>query len=127
MKHKILLVGTILSAAILLVLLETTNPTSTGPLGILIVFILMYMSALGVLTYFIMGLSYLVCYIGRALRSEKSLQRVSFLHAYYYASVVSLMPVMFVGMKSVGDLGVAEVLLVIVFVAAACFYIKKRF
>lgn len=46
--------------------------------------------------------------------------------SYYFASVIALAPVMVVGMQSVGEVGLYELLLVILFVGIACVYIAKR-
>ena len=126
MKRRILAWCTIFSIFLLAVLVETTNPTKTGPLGILAVFILLYTSVLGVLTYLFMLGSKLLVRTSRIVKTRIPLQPISVLHAYYYASIVALAPVMLIGMLSVGDMGVREVLLVVVFEVVACLYIKKR-
>lgn len=127
MKRQILAWCTIISIFLLAILVETTNPTKTGPLGILVVFILLYTSVLGVLTYiFVLG-SKLVVRSSRIVKTRVPLEPLSMLHAYYYASIVALAPVMLVGMLSVGDMGMREVLLVVAFEVVACLYIKKRF
>ncbi|MDB5165118.1 MAG: rane protein of unknown function [Candidatus Saccharibacteria bacterium] len=46
--------------------------------------------------------------------------------AYYFSSVVSLSPVMLVGMQSVGGIGVYECGLVALFTIIGCVYIAKR-
>lgn len=126
MKRRILAWCTILSIFLLAVLVETTNPTKTGPIGILAVFILLYTSVLGVLTYlFVMG-SRLLVRGSQMVKTRTPFQPLSVLRAYYYASIVALAPVMFVGMLSVGDMGIREVFLVVVFEVVACLYIKKR-
>src|SRR5690606_5323563 len=51
MLKRIIAATTVLSALMLGVLLFTTTPSSTGPLGILGFFVFMYLTALGVLTF----------------------------------------------------------------------------
>lgn len=126
MKHRFLILGTATSLMILLILLETTSPSSAGPFGILVLFVVMYTSVLGVLTYFFMVGSRIAGRIARTMKTRVPIQPLSLLHAYYYSSVLSLAPIMLIGMKSVGDLGVTEVFLVVIFMLSACVYIKKR-
>jgi hypothetical protein len=126
MLGRIVAVISIVSSIVLIVLLHTTAPTTIGPLGILMVFILMYLSALGMLTFLI--------YEGRRLLSKMLSYRVikrtisqwSIGRSYYYASIIALAPVMFVGMQSVGEVGAYDVLLLMLFLAIACVYITKR-
>ncbi len=88
-------------------------------------FVLIYVLALGVLTFLLFGLNTLSRRLtnrGQAhLRSTMTLQR-----AYLYASVLALAPVMIVGMRSIGQAGGYEVALVVIFEVVACFYITKQ-
>lgn len=110
-----------LSAFVLLsALLQSTSPSTIHPLGILLVFVLMYLLALGVLTFFIWG-------VGRIMASfdnDRPTQPLA--RAYYFASVLALAPVMIIGMRSIGHAGVYDVSLVVIFEVIACFYITKR-
>lgn len=126
MKQHLLVWSTVLSIILLAILIGVTNPTTTGPLGILVVFILMYTSVLGALTYLFMLGSRLFVRLAQVIKTRTPPQPVSLLHAYYYASIVALAPVMLVAMLSVNDMGVREILLVVVFEVVACLYIKKR-
>ena len=47
-------------------------------------------------------------------------------HAYYYASVLALTPVLLLGVKSVGHLGIYEAALIVIFEIVACFYVARR-
>lgn len=86
----------------------------------------MYTSALGVLTYlFVLG-SRLISKLAHAARTRRPLRPLRFLHAYYYASVIAIAPAMLVGMLSIGGAGMIEIILVVVFIVAACVYIRKR-
>lgn len=60
-------------------------------------------------------------------RYKLRLLEISKLKLYYYASVVSLAPVIMLGMVSMGGVGVLEVGLVLIFETIALFYIHKRF
>lgn len=123
---KILATITIVSLLTFLALLFLTNPLQSGPIGILAVFISLYITVLGCLAF--SGF-----YVSKLLSERRAmtfllrrpLERMSLLHSYYYASVIALAPVMLLGMGSVGKTGVGEVLLVIIFVVAACVYVRK--
>lgn len=101
MLGKIIALSSMMAMAYLVFLLQTTTPSTIGPLGILLVFILMYITALGVLTFFIVGLQKLLLKITVAIDARKAFAPMSFMRAYYFASVMALGPVMIIGMQSV--------------------------
>jgi hypothetical protein len=112
---------------LLAVLLQTTTPATIGPLGILLVFILLYVSALGVLTFLVFGCSRIVSKLASMTVARKTtLRPLSLGRSYYYSSVLALAPVLFVGMQSVGEVSIYDVALVVLFVVIACIYIAKR-
>ena len=47
--------------------------------------------------------------------------------SYYYSTVVALVPVIYVGMQSVGGAGLFEIVLLSLFEVLACFYVYKRY
>lgn len=120
MLEKVLAVSTLCAAVLLLAFLQVTSPSTVHPLGILFVFILIYVLALGLLTLFIFCGSKLlvVFHLTKNALTTRS--------AYLYATVVALVPVMIVCMRSIGRIGFYEVLLVIAFETVACFYIAKH-
>lgn len=120
MLEKVLAISTLIATVLLLAFLQVTSPATIHPLGILFVFLLLYVLALGVLTFFIAGSSRaLVAF--HILREPLTIRR-----AYFYASVLSLAPVMLICMQSIGRIGVYEVALILLFEGIACFYIAKR-
>lgn len=120
MLEKVLAVSTLVAAVLLLAFLQVTSPASIHPLGILFVFLLLYMLALGVLTFFIASGSRVLV----AFRIRKEVLSVR--RSYFYASVLALAPVMLACMQSIGRVGVYEIALIILFESIACFYIAKR-
>lgn len=122
MLGKVLALSTLLAFVLLSALMQSTSPSAIHPVGILAVFVLIYMLALGVLTFFVYGMANLIGRLARRGVSAKTQLR----HAYYYASVLALAPVMLIGMKSIGRANVYEVALVVVFEVVACFYISKQ-
>lgn len=116
----------VLAIILLIVLLRTTDPTTVGPFGILVVFILMYLLVLGALTFLLFLGSKLVARVAASLAVKKPLRPLTIRKAYYFSSVVSLAPVMFLAMQSVGEVGAYDIILVTLFVVIACVYISKR-
>ena len=123
MFPKALAIITLVAFVLLSALLQSTTPSTIHPVGILSVFILFYISALGVLTFFMFGLSKLLV---RFVYRNRPVQAMPLQQAYYYASVVALAPVLLVGMHSIGRGTVWDIILVIAFEVIACFYIAKR-
>lgn len=126
MLGKVIIISVIGAIVSLAVVLQTTTPTTIGPLGILIVFILMYIAVLGVLTFLLVGSSRLLVKVTAPLTVRRPLQPLGLRRAYYFSSVIALAPVMFIGMQSVGEVGAYDVLLVVLFITMACVYIAKR-
>lgn len=123
MLNKVIAVTALVAFVLLSALLQTTTPSTIHPLGILAVFILFYLLAMSLLTFFIFWLSRLL-----ARFTSKSYMRapMSMKQAYYYGSVIALAPVLLIGMRSIGRGGVWDITLVMVFEVIACFYIAKR-
>lgn len=126
MLKKIIAIITGISIAMLWVLLVTTNPSGAGPLGILIFFVLMYIAALGVLTFLFYGIGRVALNVAQTTKGKVRFEGLPFQKAYYYASVGGLAPVMLIAMQSVNQVGPYQFLLVIFFVSVAWVYIAKR-
>lgn len=126
MLGRIIGICSIVAVLLLTILLQMTNPTASGPLGILTVFILMYVSALGVLTFLLFLGSRVLAKVSRSLTVKRPFEPFSLGRAYYFSSVLALVPIMFIGMQSVGNIGFYDVVLVVLFAIIACIYIVKR-
>lgn len=123
---QILAIATLIATMVLLVVFHTTTPSSVGPLGILFVFILMYVLTLGMLTFLIYTIGNFLRRGINVVAAKRPLREVTLIRSYYFASVVALAPVMLVGIHSVGKVGFYDVLLVGVFVIISCVYVSKR-
>lgn len=110
----------------LVILINTTTPASAGPLGILGIFLFAYLLSLGVVTYFIYGISRVVAHLSAAFTVRRPIGAFSLRQSYYYGTVIAAAPIMLIGLQSVGAIGVYEVLLVALFVGIGCLYITKR-
>jgi hypothetical protein len=126
MLGRFLAISLSIAVMSLIILLQTTTPATIGPLGILIVFILMYVSVLCVLTFLLYVSSGVVGRLSSSVALKRPLQRLSLGKSYYFSSVIALAPVMLIGMQSVGEVSFYEVMLIILFVAISCVYIAKR-
>lgn len=115
----------IIGAVGLALLLQLTTPATIHPAGILIVFICIYLLVLGVLTFFIYWGSRLYAR-GLSAMTGKQYITPNLSVVYQYATVVSLAPVMLLAMRTVGGVGVSDILFVAIFVALASFYIWRR-
>lgn len=116
----------VLATLVLIFVVETTTPSSLGPLGILGVFLLTYIILLGIISWILIALNRLILRFAKIIRTRKPIARMSFLRSYYFASVVSIGVVMLLAMGSVKSLGVYEIVLVIIFIIISTFYIAKR-
>ncbi len=126
MLEKIIAIMTPVSLGLLTVILNTTAPATAGPLGILAIFIFGYLSALGIITYILYGVSRTTSHLAVAFTVKKPLRAVSFKRAYYYSTVLAAAPIMLIGLQSVGSIGVYEFMLVLLFTVIGCLYITKR-
>ena len=123
MLSRILAIITLAAFVLLSAILQSTSPSTIHPVGILFVFILFYLLALGVLTFFMFWCSRLLAKLfKRVLRGRA----MTLQEAYYFATVIALAPVLLVGMRSIGRGTVWDFVLVIIFEVVACFYIAKR-
>lgn len=126
MLRRAIVAMTVMSVAVLVILLTTTTPSTAGPLGILVFFVFMYLSVLGVLTFLFRGTSLIISRVSPTRRQKVLPQEISFKRAYYYASVMALVPVMLIAMQSVGQIGVYQILLIGLFTIIAWLYVTNR-
>jgi hypothetical protein len=116
----------IISFCLLLILLNVTTPLTAGPLGILAIFIFAYMSLVGCFAYLLRIVSLVVSRISALFIPRKPIEGLSFKRSYYYSTVVASGPIMLVGLLSVGNIGIYEVLLIAIFIIIGCLYVSKR-
>lgn len=117
----------LLVAAILLVIFSFASPIAIGPLGVLMVFGLLYL--LFASSFFIVlhwGLMVSGQLVARRRPINPRRWRLGERRAYYIASVLAFGPVMLLALNSVGQLKLQDVTLVTVLLALAVFYISKR-
>jgi hypothetical protein len=126
MLQRIIAIITGASAIVLSLMLVLTTPASAGPFGLLIIFITAYLTFLGLISYFLYGITRLAVYVTASFTLRKPLRALSFRRSYYFSTVLAAAPVMLIGLQSVGSVGIYEVILVIVFEVIGCVYVAKR-
>ena len=126
--RTLLALSPLATAFLLVAVLMTTNPLSIGPVGIMGVFVLVYLFSLS-MTFVVLHFG--IYWLSRLMISKRDTLgqhewRVGARKAYYIACVVAFVPVLFLAMRSFAELKVSDILLVGFFVAIAVFYIVKR-
>lgn len=126
MFRKIISISTVASLCLLVVLLNTTTPVTAGPFGVLAIFISIYILALGLFTFVIFQFSHLVCWLSHILMARAPISRLTLKRSYYFATVIAAIPVMIIGLQSVGTIGLYEITLTALFGIIGCLYVSKR-
>lgn len=114
-------------AIIVALILSMTNPTAVGPLGVLAFFACAYLFFV-CLFFVLIVLAQRIT--ARFVREKNQIQLTNMSSnnkSYYYSTVVALVPPIYVGMQSVGDAGLFEMVLLLLFELLACFYVYKRY
>ena len=123
---RILALITVVSCCVLTLVLFMTSPDSVGPAGLLGIFMLGYLSLLGVVTFlFYYGEQALIVALkafgGRPARRYLTLKR-----SYLFASVIAALPMMAIGLYSTGGVALHEILLIFMFGLIGILYVAKR-
>ncbi len=127
MFGKLLFIAGLVSAGLLLLLLNLTTPSNAGAFGIFAIFLLGYVVVMVVTTYCLWFLTkMLVRFSSQVAFLRRTHPAMTLRRSYYYASVIALAPVIIVSLQSVGNIGLYEIVLVILFVALGCLYVAKR-
>lgn len=126
MLVRVLIVSTIIGLVTLVAMLLLTNPGTLGPLGILIVFIAGYTSLLGIMTCFLYFSQRLYRVVARVVWPRNTIGRMSLQRAYFYSTILALLPMMLISLYSVGRVTPYEIGLLAVFGLMGVIYIAKR-
>jgi hypothetical protein len=126
MLQRVIGLITLASLCLLSLMLVFTTPASAGPFGLLVTFISAYLTFLGLISFFLYGVSRIIVYATSGFTLKKPVQPFSFRRSYYYSTVLAAAPVMLIGLQSVGSIGFYELLLVVLFEVIGCIYVTKR-
>ncbi|NCU29779.1 hypothetical protein EOM60_04185 [Candidatus Saccharibacteria bacterium] len=127
MRQLTILIIGVVTALVLLLLMNFTSPSTAGPLGILAVFLLIYVASVSFIYLVLRNVATFLAKVSRPGLLKLALEGTSPLKLYYYSSILALSPVILLGMQSVGGVRWMDLTLLIVFEILACFYIYKRF
>jgi hypothetical protein len=113
---------------VLSITLTSIDPISAGPVGILFVFVLIYLIIASLLfTVLHWGVGFVSAQIvKRGNRVTTRSYKVGVRKAYYMASAFAFGPVLLLALHSVRQLRLTDILLVGLFLTLAIFYILKR-
>jgi len=111
---------------VLSAMLTFTTPAEAGPFGLLVIFISAYLTFIGLISFFLFGITKLIASLSAGMTLRKPLMPMSFRRAYYFSTVLAAAPVMIIGLQSVRAINVYELLLVVAFEVVACLYVSRR-
>jgi len=126
MLQRVITLTTIASLCLLGLMLASTTPATAGPFGLLVIFISAYLACLGLMSFFLYGVSRVIGHVARSFGSRRAPVTMTLRRAYYFSTVLAAAPVMLIGLQSVGSIGIYEVALVLIFEIIGCLYIAKR-
>lgn len=118
--------ASVVSLCLLAVLFNVMAPSNAGPFGVLAIFILIYISCMGISTLLIYAFSRLTAHLSVIIMARRPIEAISFRRSYYFSTVLSAVPVILIGLQSVGRIGIYEYLLVLIYVIIGCTYVHKQ-
>lgn len=113
MSKRLILMLSLLSAVILLIMLNFTTPVSIGPFGVLVFFTIFYLLMLGIATVLVGIVARLT---GKDFGRKEQL----------YAATIAFGPIMLMLAQALGSMSILTVGSTVVFVLLGCFLISKR-
>lgn len=117
---------TFVSLCLLLFLLNTTTPATAGPFGILVIFSLVYLLSFGMIVFFIYSMSRLVAHLSLVFMTRRPIKVLKFKKVCLFSSIIAAAFVLLIGLRSVGEVGFYECMLVTLFILVSCLYVSKR-
>ena len=126
MLKIIISITTVISLCLLIVLLNITTPATAGPFGILSIFFFAYLLSLGVVTHILYWSSRIIARLSIIFMARRPFEALSFKYSYYYSTIIAAVPILLIGLQSVGAVGIYGVLLVTIFAVIGCLYVSKR-
>lgn len=112
---------------LLIYLMQSLNPISSGPGGILLIFLVMYLFTV---SSFFTVLRLVLNLLTRSVTARQNVSPKKYYlsrrKAYYFASVLAFGPVLLIALNSVRQLTVLDIVLVSLVLVIAVFYISRR-
>ena len=126
MLPRIIATLSLASLCVLSAMLTFTTPASAGPFGLLVIFITAYLTFIGLISFFLYGITKLIAAVSAGMTVRKPFQAMSFRRAYYFSTVLAAAPVMLIALQSVKPLDIYLLTLVLIFEVVACLYVSRR-
>jgi len=126
MLPRIIATVSLASLCVLSAMLTFTTPASAGPFGLLVIFITAYLTFIGLISFFLYGITKLIAAVSAGMTVRKPFQAMSFRRAYYFSTVLAAAPVMLIALQSVKPLDIYLLTLVLIFEVVACLYVSRR-
>lgn len=126
MLRRIVAFVTICSVVGVLAVMQSSTPSSSNPLAILLVFLLLYGLALGVLTFLLYGAKCIISRFYHTNEDKMEDRQAWFARSFRYGSVLALAHIIMLAVQSIGGLSVYEVILIVVFEAVVLFYLYRQ-
>ena len=123
--HKYVLLATSISIVIFSLILFNTDPSKIGPLGILTVFVLLYIITLSLFSYLIFFASNILSRV-RVQFGLKGVEDWTFMKCSLFGSIVAIGPIVILGISSLGSISIYEIILVVLFLVISCFFVSKK-
>jgi hypothetical protein len=126
MLPRVIAALSIASLCLLSLMLTFTSPSTTGPFGLLMLFISAYLTFVGLISFFLFGVNRLIIMVSKGTTLRKPIRPMEFRRAYYFSTVLAAAPVLIIGLQSVVRVGIYEVILVLIFEIVALIYVSRR-
>lgn len=118
-KIGIIYVLPVFLSILLFLVINSTSPLSSGPIGILTVFSVIYALSVALVIA-------IIHFAGVILRFFKIKKYLPTKKTYYAGSVIALWPVLILALNTLGRLDIGEIILVTVLTLVGCFYAARR-
>ena len=126
MKYRYVALVAVLAAAVGVMLMHVVAPMSIAPFDVLAFFLCLYVATTSCCYLVMAAVKHVVQRVARH-NTYRGLVTIPPLKLYYYASIVGLVPIILLGMQSLGGVTAWDILLLALFLSLGCFYIHKRF
>lgn len=115
MLNRLILLTSLVATTVLTVMLNFTNPTEVGPLGVLVFFTAIYAVVFGIAVW-------IIWLFRRTMGKKQGMRKKD----YCYSAIMAFGPIMMLLMQSFGTLSLFTILLVGLFIFLGCFLVSRR-
>lgn len=113
MSKRLILFLELAAITVILLMLRFTNPSSAGPVGVLVFFTMIYVVMFGIAHVFV---GVFMRLLGKRMGMREQV----------YTAIVAMGPIVLLLLQSLGSVSILTVCAVVVLVGMACFLVSKR-